>query len=301
MGLAFLVIMTLGACGMTGDSGATAENVVTHTVTATATAPASAGQASQPGAQEAAAPAPTDAENRSDWWEREVGDFSIAASAKFSTVVELRDAAQASGDFRCTSWDQTDEMMNADESATCSDNSVLSFYKSRGGLRDQIHTEFSIRDLLENAGAEPEDVLVGYNWIFKSESATDLQSSLGGSTLDELAEQVDTLPTAPARAESVTPDMPVAEDFVIDLRVTEKKCFGSAGCNVTVSIDPSYVGTGPLPESFQVTYEIRGGEDGPQVNTFSVKDDTISYDGEERVSTSSSEVELEAVVTEVWS
>ncbi|MGB3828675.1 MAG: hypothetical protein WA962_07835 [Ornithinimicrobium sp.] len=70
---------------------------------------------------------------------------------------------------------------------------------------------------------------------------------------------------------------------------------------MTVSIDPSYIGVDPLPEAFEVTYEIRGGEDGPQVNTFSVEGDTISYDSEESLSTSSSDTELEAVVTEVWS
>lgn len=91
------------------------------------------------------------------------------------------------------------------------------------------------------------------------------------------------------------------DDFVINLRTIEKKCFGSAGCNVTVSIDPTYVGSGAIPDAFKVTYEIRGGEDGPEISTFSVEGDTVSYDGEERISTSSSDAELEAVATEVWS
>ncbi len=106
---------------------------------------------------------------------------------------------------------------------------------------------------------------------------------------------------APTPAAASQEDLPSPEDFAIDLRTTEKKCFGSAGCNVTVSIDPSYIGVDLLPEEFEVTYEIRGGEDGPQVNTFSVEGDTITYDSEESLSTSSSDAQLEAVVTDVWS
>ena len=38
-------------------------------------------------------------------------------------------------------------------------------------------------------------------------------------------------------------ELPAPEDFEISVRVTEKQCFGSAGCNVSFTIDPTYVGS----------------------------------------------------------
>lgn len=115
------------------------------------------------------------------------------------------------------------------------------------------------------------------------------------------AEEVQDVESAQAPEPVSDADLPDTEDFAIELRTTEKQCFGSAGCNVTVTIDPTYVGVSELPDSFAVTYEVRGGEDGPQVNTFTVEGDTISYDSEERISTSDTDAELEAVVTDVFS
>lgn len=132
----------------------------------------------------------------------------------------------------------------------------------------------------------------------------DVQADAGGdvaATVTVTETVTATVTAEPSPSPATSENLPSPEDFVIDLRTIEKKCFGSAGCNVTVSIDPTYVGTGSLPDAFKVTYEIRGGEDGPQVNTFSVEGDTVSYDGEERISTSSSDAELEAVATDVWS
>src|SRR5690242_9968702 len=39
-----------------------------------------------------------------------------------------------------------------------------------------------------------------------------------------------------------TPDK---SDWVVGVKTTEKQCFGEAGCNVTVAIDPQYVGVNP--------------------------------------------------------
>lgn len=36
--------------------------------------------------------------------------------------------------------------------------------------------------------------------------------------------------------------LPKPADFTIAVKVLEKKCFGSAGCNVTYQIDPKYTG-----------------------------------------------------------
>lgn len=71
------------------------------------------------------------------------------------------------------------------------------------------------------------------------------------------------------------------DDFEMSLKVTRKKCFGSAGCNVTVKVTPDY--TYPLwPEpdsSFSLTYEVRGGMEGPVIETLELygAEDTIKY------------------------
>lgn len=90
-------------------------------------------------------------------------------------------------------------------------------------------------------------------------------------------------------------------NFKLGLRTRSKQCFGSAGCNVTVQVAPSYVGSQDVSSgSWEITYEIRGGEDGPQVETMTLENGTFSFPEEQDLSTTSSGVRLEAVVTEVY-
>lgn len=93
---------------------------------------------------------------------------------------------------------------------------------------------------------------------------------------------------------------PEPDDFEITVKVLKKQCFGSAGCNVTYRIDPSYVGTMSIPDAgtTEVTYEVKGGED-PQISTFTIEDGTATFDSEERLQTSSSKAKLTAKVTDV--
>lgn len=81
----------------------------------------------------------------------------------------------------------------------------------------------------------------------------------------------------------------------------EKECFGNAGCNVGYQIEPKYTGMRVLPKDpFTVIYEVTGGEDGPQVNNFTViGGESISFPKEERISTASSGAVLKAKVTGV--
>jgi hypothetical protein len=91
-------------------------------------------------------------------------------------------------------------------------------------------------------------------------------------------------------------------DFKIKLKVREKTCFGSAGCNITFQIDPKYVGSGDVTTgSYDVTYKVIGGDDGPQINTFTIDDGEASYDEEEHIGTSSQSKTLSAKVTDVSS
>lgn len=86
----------------------------------------------------------------------------------------------------------------------------------------------------------------------------------------------------------------------LGVQVRSKECFGSAGCNVSVQIEPSYVGTQDVSEgSWDITYEIRGGEDGPIVETMTLDGGSFSFPEEQLLSTRSSGTKLRAVVIRV--
>lgn len=55
---------------------------------------------------------------------------------------------------------------------------------------------------------------------------------------------------------------PAAKDFTITPKITNKQCFGSAGCNVQFTVNLDYTGTPVKPSSsWDVTYEAQGTED----------------------------------------
>lgn len=98
------------------------------------------------------------------------------------------------------------------------------------------------------------------------------------------------------------PELPDPGDVKIRVKVLEKECFGSAGCHLTYRIEPEYTGTATLPDdrTVSIIYEVRGGEDGPQINTFTITGDNAEFDAEESISTSSSSKKLTAKATEVY-
>lgn len=91
------------------------------------------------------------------------------------------------------------------------------------------------------------------------------------------------------------------DDFKVGIKILEKQCFGSAGCNVTFRIDPQYLGFEPIPDEaiVEVIYEVRGGEDSPWINNFTITGGQAEFDSEEFTSTSSSSAKLTAEATEV--
>ena len=93
---------------------------------------------------------------------------------------------------------------------------------------------------------------------------------------------------------------PKPRDFDLTVKTLSKQCFGSAGCNITYRVEVGYDGP-PLDSSnsYEVVYEVRGGEDGPQINTLTVEGDQSSVDSEESISTNSAGRKLTAVVTSV--
>jgi hypothetical protein len=104
----------------------------------------------------------------------------------------------------------------------------------------------------------------------------------------------------PVTVTSEPNEPPSAGDFAISVKVLSKHCFGSAGCNITYRIDPSY--SGHLLDSgdtYTITYEVTGVEDGPQINSFTLTGDQVQYESEESAQTTSSSVKLKAKVTGV--
>ena len=104
-----------------------------------------------------------------------------------------------------------------------------------------------------------------------------------------------TAPPAPPKATA-----PTVKDFKLTVKTLTKQCFGSAGCNVTFRILVTYNGPALDPgKSYEVLYQVRGGEDGPLANKLTVEGGESSVDEEEMVSTSKSSAKLTAVVTDV--
>jgi hypothetical protein len=93
-----------------------------------------------------------------------------------------------------------------------------------------------------------------------------------------------------------------ADSFSIDLRTTARQCFGSAGCNVTVEPELTYLGSsGDLdPDAvYEITYEIHGDQSGPVIQTAELTNRTrLSYTPS-LVSTASASTELSVEITNV--
>ncbi|CAO0825010.1 Tat pathway signal sequence domain protein OS=Streptomyces microflavus OX=1919 GN=Smic_36470 PE=4 SV=1 [Streptomyces microflavus] len=89
---------------------------------------------------------------------------------------------------------------------------------------------------------------------------------------------------------------------MLDLKTKSRRCFGSAGCNVT-KVEPtlSYLGLLPLDpdETYSITYEVRGGEDGAVIQTMELTNQTsLSYQPV-AMSTAKSSSKLTAEVTDI--
>lgn len=91
---------------------------------------------------------------------------------------------------------------------------------------------------------------------------------------------------------------PKASDVHLKLQVTDKECFGSAGCNVTVKVKMTYSGPGLDPDgTWLVTYEVKGGDDGPIIGSFQMMGDRTYEVNSELISTPSSKTKTSVKVT----
>jgi hypothetical protein len=102
---------------------------------------------------------------------------------------------------------------------------------------------------------------------------------------------------APAPAKIPTPDQ-----MAIEVKVVEKKCFGSAGCVLTYTLKPTYTGADSdlSGTSFTVVYEVLGGEE-PRIGRLRVVNkEILGGISEETIETKRSSDVLSAKVTEIF-
>lgn len=114
-------------------------------------------------------------------------------------------------------------------------------------------------------------------------------------------------PTTEVVADSVTEETTTydtvdASSFSIDLRTTKRQCFGSAGCNITVEPELTYLADSADidPDAiYEITYEIHGDESGTVIGTMELTAQTsVSYQST-YLSTSSSATKVTAEITDV--
>jgi hypothetical protein len=122
-----------------------------------------------------------------------------------------------------------------------------------------------------------------------------------GTTTDPDSKTITPARTSkPAATKAAPAAQPKPADFELTVKTLSKKCFDTAGCNVTYRIEVAYGGPALDPATtYEVTYEVRGPEDGPQINTMTVTGDQSSVQQQEYASTKSSATKLKAVVTDV--
>jgi hypothetical protein len=89
------------------------------------------------------------------------------------------------------------------------------------------------------------------------------------------------------------------DDFEVDLSVKEKQCYGSAGCNLTLRVNPEFVGSESSDETWEVTFKVTGDESGPVFQTFSMDADEITFQEEVFISTPSANTKPKAKITDV--
>lgn len=93
---------------------------------------------------------------------------------------------------------------------------------------------------------------------------------------------------------------PTPEDFTLTVNELSRKCFGSAGCNVTFSIKLTNVGAHEFDpaKNYKLVYTINGAED-PYTNNLTISGDSYSYEEEEFTQVKNSSTKLTATITAI--
>ncbi|MGW2082555.1 hypothetical protein ACWCOW_37585 [Streptomyces sp. NPDC001939] len=132
------------------------------------------------------------------------------------------------------------------------------------------------------------------------------------SNSDDSKPAVTAKSSAPAKdvatdaAEETDPEPTYSEvdtdSFTIKLRTTKRQCFGSAGCNMTVEPELTYVGDSEdiNPDAtYEITYEIHGDESGSVIETAELTDQTSLNYTPSMISTASASKKVSVEITDV--
>lgn len=91
------------------------------------------------------------------------------------------------------------------------------------------------------------------------------------------------------------------DQFELKVKITDKQCFGSAGCSVEYQVEPTYLGGSAddlSGRNFDITYTVKGDSSGAQTGTIEMSDG--SYDLESRsADTASNGVQLVAQISSI--
>jgi hypothetical protein len=92
--------------------------------------------------------------------------------------------------------------------------------------------------------------------------------------------------TRPTTTTTAAPYDPTPADFTIEVIELTRSCFGSAGCTITYTIEPSYIGPQPPNprKTYTVIYQLDGGET-PKTGNFTVTGGRMTYQQEDFIST----------------
>ncbi len=111
----------------------------------------------------------------------------------------------------------------------------------------------------------------------------------------------DTTAAAPAAAPAATTSAfdPQPSDITVKVKIDSKDNFGDAGSVITYEPDATLNSSAFDPNvTYQVTYEVRGGQDGPEIHSFTVTGNQMTYD-QQTTQTASVNQKLTARVTSV--
>lgn len=110
-------------------------------------------------------------------------------SERFTTVVALKDALAEAG-YVCPNWVQSDNVVKALQSGSCTDDDILSIYLDSAAVQASI-------EALKGSG-EAVSLTVGENWIVNTPKAEAVSQLIGGTVVTSPA-------TKPSKASSATP------------------------------------------------------------------------------------------------
>lgn len=150
------------------------------------------------------------------------------------------------------------------------------------------------------AGVAAAFALVGSLCACATQPSSSAASQPAATSSSAAATSAAPAPT-PTESPSAEPTF-TTSDVEVSLKTTEKQCFGSAGCNVTVEpkIAVSSAMKAQTEGTVDVTFKVTGDESGPVIETAELDLASQQYSVSEiYLSTSSSGVKPKAIVTEV--